>query len=207
MEEIIKELGNKIDQFKTESVSKSDYDSLKGELETLKTSNVSKEDYDALKGKLDELGLQFTELETKGGKKNVKSFLEIVEENRANIDASTKEKGTGKECEIIVKADTLRANVVGNPAALDLGVNGLLATKKLTVYDLFTKIPVPKNRNGVIRYVDWDAATTVKAAAAIAEGATFPENTAKWATYTLSLQKVGVTNPISEELLMIAKCM
>jgi len=144
-----------------------------------------------------EIKNQIAEIKTTA--KTEKTMLETVKENRAGIDASTKDKGNGKEHEFVIKADTLRASVVGNPNALDLGMNTLLATRKLTVYDLFPKVPVGKNLNGVIRYVDWDAATTVKAAAAIAEGGAFPESTAKWATYTLALQKVGVSVPVSEE--------
>jgi len=191
-------LNSKIDAIKTDSVSKADYDALKVELDALKTKEtVDKATVDALTTKLDDLALEVTE--SKGTEKQSQSFIELVKENREKIDGSTKEKGTGKEHEFVVKADTLRASVVGNPYALDLGQNGLLATRKLTVYDLFPKVPVGKNLNGVIRYVDWDAATTVKAAAAIAEGGAFPESTAKWATYTLGLQKVGVSVPVSEE--------
>lgn len=115
---------------------------------------------------------------------------------------SIKEAGSNRKThEFVVKADTLRASVVGNPAALDLMDIGQLATRKLHIYDIFPKIPVGKDQNGVVRYTDWDAATTVRAAAAVAEGGTFAESTAKWATYTLELKKVGDTVPVSEELL------
>ena len=192
-------LNIKIEAIKTEKVSKTDYDALKLELEAVKTANADKTVTDELQKKLDELALEVSEKADKGEATQTKSFIEVVKENRAEIDGSTKEKGTGKVHEFVVKADTLRANVVGNPYALDLGMNSLLATRKLTVYDLFTKVPVGKNLNGVVRYVDWDAATIAHAAAAIAEGGTFPESTAKWVTNTLTIQKVGVTNPISEE--------
>lgn len=126
------------------------------------------------------------------------SLIDVIKANEEGLKASTKK---GKNHEFVVKADTLRASVVGNPAALDLPGIGQLATRKLTVYDIFRKIPVPQGSNGVVRYVDWDAATSVRAAAARAEGGTFPESTAKWATYTLSLQKVGDIIPMSEELM------
>lgn len=192
-------LNIKIEAIKTEKVSKAEHDALKTELETLKEKGIEQSVIDAFKTQLDELALEVAEKADKGEATQTKSFLEVVKENRAEIDGSTKEKGTGKVHEFVVKADTLRANVVGNPYALDLGMNSLLATRKLTVYDLFAKVPVGKNLNGVVRYVDWDAATIARAAAAIAEGGTFPESTAKWVTNTLTIQKVGVTNPISEE--------
>ena len=125
-------------------------------------------------------------------------LVQIIEANKEGLEASTKK---GKDFEFTVKADTLRASVVGNQAALDLTDVGQLAHRKLTVYDIFRKVPVPAGSNGVVRYVDWDDATTVRAAAAIAEGAAFPESTAKWATYTLALQKVGDIIPMSEELM------
>ena len=115
---------------------------------------------------------------------------------------SIKDAGSNRKThEFVVKADTLRASVVGNQAALDLTEIGQLATRKLTMYDIFTKVPVGRDQNGVVRYTDWDEATKVRSAAAVAEGATFPESTAKWATYTLELKKVGDTVPVSEELL------
>jgi hypothetical protein len=195
MEDLIKELGTKIDAFKETSVSKEDLATLKQEFETLKSQGA---DVTALKGQIDELALTLKDVQEKGNA-NQESFLEIVKANREKINASTKEKGTGKECEIVVKADTVRASIANNGAALQLGMNTLLATRKLVVYDLFQKIPVPKNANGVIRYVDWDSATIARAAAAIAEGGVFPEDTAKWVTNTLTIQKVGTSIPISEE--------
>lgn len=130
--------------------------------------------------------------------KTVEEKLEaVIKTEREKINISLKNKG--QEHEFVVKADTLRASVVGNANALDVPGIGQLAYRKLTVYDMFTKIPVGINMNGTVRYVDWDDATKVRAAAAIAEAGTFPESTAKWATYTLTLKKVGDSIPLSEE--------
>jgi hypothetical protein len=126
------------------------------------------------------------------------TLLSVVTKNIEGIKGSTKK---GKDFEFEVKADTLRASVVGNASALEVNEIGQLAHRQLTVYDIFRKVPVPKDRNGVIRYVDWDEATVVRAAAAIAEGGTFPASTAKWATYTLSLEKIGDSIPMSEEFM------
>tara|TARA_R110002020_G_scaffold146608_2_gene321282 strand:+ start:3387 stop:4628 length:1242 start_codon:yes stop_codon:yes gene_type:complete len=101
---------------------------------------------------------------------------------------------------ISIKADTVRASVTDNESAFQLNGLGQLAHAKLTAYDIFTKIPVSDNNtNGVIRYYDWDAATTVRAAAAIAETGTFPESTAKWVGKTLNIEKIGDSLPVSEE--------
>ncbi|MDP6772423.1 MAG: phage major capsid protein, partial [Anaerolineales bacterium] len=58
---------------------------------------------------------------------------------------------------------------------------------------------VPTSANGTVRYVDWDEATKVRAAAMIAEGATFPESTAAWQTYTVKLKKVADILPWTDE--------
>jgi HK97 family phage major capsid protein len=155
----------------------------------------------AIKGLEDILKIQgevLTEIKLGGSGGKGQTILQVVEANKEQLKASTKK---GKEHEFEIKADTLRASVVGNPNALDLTDIGQLAHRKLTVYDMFRKVPVPKDNNGVVRYVDWDPATTVRAAAAKAEGADFPSSTAKWATYTLSLEKVGDSIPMSEEML------
>ena len=109
-------------------------------------------------------------------------------------------KGSTSAKEVVIKADTLRASVTGNQNALDLAGLGQLAHAKLTAYDIFNRIPVSDNNtNGVIRYYDWDSATIARAADTIAEGAAFPESTAKWVTKTLTLEKIGDTLPVSEE--------
>lgn len=138
-------------------------------------------------------------LQKGGAVEKVKSLVEVLEAEKDALGKAVKVKGS--EHEFFIKADTLRVNVVGNPAALDLDSIGQLGHRKLTLYDLFPKVPIGEGNNGVVRYVDWDPATTVRAAAAVAEGAVFPESTAKWATYTLDLKKVGDTIPMSEELI------
>jgi hypothetical protein len=145
-----------------------------------------------------EIANQIKELGTNSEEKK-ETLIEVVKANREKIDNSTRAKGNGQMTEFVVKADTVRASVTNNGYAMDLTDVGQYATRKLTVYDLFPKVPVAPNMNGVVRYVDWDPATLARAAAAIAEGAAFPESTAKWATYTMPLQKVGVTIPVSEE--------
>jgi hypothetical protein len=143
-------------------------------------------------------GEVLNQIQLNGSSTGKETILQVVKDNAEQLKASTKK---GKEHEFEIKADTLRSSVVDNPSAQDLTDVGQLATRNLTVYDIFRKVPVSKDRNGVVRYVDWDAATISRAAAAIAEGGTFPSSTAKWATYTLSLEKVGDSIPMSEEFM------
>lgn len=109
-------------------------------------------------------------------------------------------KKTGATIELVIKADTLRASIEDNAQATDLTTIGQLATRKLSLYNLFPKIPVSiGNHNGVIRYYDWDEATTDRAAAMVAEGQPFPQSEAKWKMYSLDLKKIGDTLPVSAE--------
>lgn len=130
-------------------------------------------------------------------KGEVKSATEQIKENRVELKGLAN-RSNHKDVEI--KADTNRASVVGNQQAVELNDIGQLATRKLSMYDAFQKIPVSgSNHNGTIRYYDWDEATIARAAAMVAEGAAFPESTASWKTETVELRKVGDTLPVTEE--------
>jgi len=143
-----------------------------------------------------ELALKVTELETKGVKSVVKTFVDEIKENKESLKAIAK----GGNAEIVMKADTLRASIATDPSGLFIGGIGQLQRVKRSLYNFFPKIQVGKgNHSGVIRYIDWDEATTVKAAANVAEGVAFAESTAKFKGYSLSLQKIGDTLPVSEE--------
>jgi hypothetical protein len=152
---------------------------------------------DKAKEDITELALQVKEIEAKGGTSSLESELsKELKEKKESIRSIAK----GAKEEITVKANTLRASIATNPHDLLIDGIGQLQRVKRSLYDIFRKIPVAKgNHNGTIAYVDWDEATTVKAAAMIAEGAAFPESTAKFKGYTLQLQKIGDTLPVSEE--------
>lgn len=160
---------------------------------------VQKEsDLDALKKLAQTLekevaALKEVKKETPGVLKSLAMALkERMTEIKGLSTASTSE-------EVVVKADTLRANVLLTQQATDLTDVGQLPTRKLSMYDVFPKITLGTNNNGTVRYYDWDEATTVRAAAMVAEGGTFPESTAKWKRYSLDLKKIGDTLPVSEE--------
>jgi hypothetical protein len=192
------------------------FKSLEKAIEDAEKASTSKEEIEAIKEnfeqsiadanstfteKLRAQGVEIGELKNRinaDADKSKSSLLKEVEKNAEQIKASTQK---GKDHTFVIKADTLRSSVVGNPNAFDLTTIGQLAHRKLTVYDAFRKVPVPDNSNGVVRYVDWNPATTERAAAARAEGAVFPESTARWATYTLNLEKVGDMIPMSEEFM------
>ena len=171
-----------------------DVDSIKDELKTIKENS----DLTDVKKTIDKLEQKIEGLKAEGGSKDKEpTLVKSIKEKMDSIKQLA--KGVSSK-EVVVKADTLRANIDGNQQAFELGTIGQLATRRLSMYDLFAKIPVGVgNHNGTIRYYDWDEETISRAATMIAEGVKFPESEAKWKTYTLPLRKVGDTLPVSEE--------
>ena len=196
MEEIIKELGTKIDAMKNESVSKTELNALKEELKAIEKMATT-EQVETLKGNLDELAEKLVEMQK--GEKVEKTLLEEVIENKEKINALAK---GDKKVEVELKALSNRASIANNTEAVRLSGIGQLGVKLRALYDFFPKVQVGNgNNNGTIAYIDWDEDTTVRAAASVAEGATFPESTAKFAEYTKKLQKIGDTLPVTEEFM------
>ena len=193
MEEIIKELGTKIDAMKNESVTKAELIEVMSKIADLQAKG---NDVDALKANIEEVAVKVLELETKGS--NVaKTLKEELEENKEQL----KDILGGRRGEIEVKALTNRASISGNTNAYVLPTIGQLGVKARALYDVLPKIQISNrsNDNGVIKYHDWDEATTARASAMVAEGATFPESTAKFIERTISIRKIGDTLPVTEE--------
>lgn len=127
--------------------------------------------------------------------KENKERLSVLARTKTGVTA-----GFVNKYDIVIKADTLRASIATNNHYLQIGGIGQLGRVEVGIYDICTKYPVSKgNHNGTIAYTDWDEDTTVKNAAAVAEGVAFNESTAKFKGYTLPLRKIGDTLPVSEE--------
>lgn len=132
------------------------------------------------------------------GTSSKKAFELEIKANKEAIQAIAK----GQAGELVVKAPTLRASVDSSTAAVRLEDIGQLGVKRRALYDVLPKITVADGNNqGVIRYIDWDEDTIVRAAKVIAEGAAFDPSTAKWKEYVLPLRKIGDTIIVSEEFL------
>ena len=181
-----------------EGVSKSEFDTLKGEIERLNTNNVSTETIEALKGKLDDLALEVAEKADKGSEQTSKTLKEEFEENKETIKAII---SGDRRAEVEIKALTTRASISGNTNAYVLPTIGQLGVKARALYDVLPKVQISNrsNDNGVIKYHDWDEATTARAAAMVAEGGTFPESTATFIERTMPIRKIGDTLPVTEE--------
>jgi HK97 family phage major capsid protein len=158
------------------------------------SSGISKAEFDEVK----ELVNQWKEQNGLNSEKNtpIAVLSAEIKANKESLKAVIKNNGK----EVTLKANTVRASIATNPHYLVLDGIGQLQRIARSLYNRFRKIPVSRgNHNGTIAYVDWDEATTIKAAAMVAEGQPFPESTAKFKGYTLPLRKIGDTLPVSEE--------
>lgn len=200
-QEQIDALQSKIDGYKANLETKADkevIESLKSELETLKTNGVDKATVDALKANIDDLALQLKDATEKANPTNTDKVSEEIKAKKEQI----KNVASGGKGEVEIKALSNRASIANNTEAVRLGTIGQLGVKLRALYDFFPKVQVGDgNHNGTISYIDWDEDTTVRAAAIVAEGGTFPESTAKFAEYTKKLQKIGDTLPVTEEFM------
>ncbi len=199
--------GEKISEQVKEALKDVDAEKLK---ELLEKELVSKEDIEDL-AKSEDLGQLktiVTEIEEKvnqvvenSSKKSGNTLEDAAKEIEENKETLKSIASRQSNKEVTIKALTLRSSVATNTIGLDLPGIGQFGRKARTFYDFLAKqvIPLPSDHAGIIRYRDWDEATTVKAAAAVAEGAAFPESTAKWKGYTLPIEKIGDTLPVTEE--------
>lgn len=129
----------------------------------------------------------------------VVSIAKQLKENKEKIKQLATSKAGGSE-EVVIKADTVWASIATNNHYLQVNNIGQLGTKLPGLYDICAKITVGKgNHQGTIAYTDWDEASIVRSAAAVAENTAFAESTAKFKGYTLALRKIGDTLPVSEE--------
>lgn len=169
------------------------------EAATLKSQIEEATKNNASKAEIEELRETLKQIQESASAQTAKS--ESVEKQLADNKELLKAIASGTSAkEVVIKALTNRASVQLTQQAYDLPDIGQLATRKLSMYDVFPKLNLSgSNDNGTIRYYDWDEDTIVRAAASVAEGALFPESTAKFKRYSLPIQKIGDTLPVTEE--------
>lgn len=167
------------------------------EAEIQAEKDAAKVKEDQLKGLIEDVKT-IKETSVAGGQGNSNSSLITeMKENKEELSNMMKGNGTG---EVTLKAVTARASIATNPNQMLLPGIGQLIRIARSLYDIFRKVDLPiGDHNGKITYIDWDEDTTVKAAAAVAEGGTFPESTAAFKGYDISLKKIGDSLPVNEE--------
>ena len=166
------------------SVSKADYDAL---VLRLKTS----EDAAVIQGQT----IQSMKGNAGGSSQTLKQLLESEKDAVANSLVAK-----GREHSFMVsKALATSSAVANNTDSFRDDTLSPLASKKLAIYDLFRKVRIGKNNNGTISYRDWDASTTARGAATVAEGAAFPASTVAWEQFSINIKKIGDSIPYTAE--------
>ena len=174
-----------------------------------KLSVSNKTQFEAeLKAVKEAFELEIKKVQDHADKLDVKLQSKNMENKTISLAQELKEKkesikllmvGNGTQ-DLEVKALTNLASVSNNALGFFIPEITQLGTKERSLYNVLPKVAVSDSNNGgVVRYRDWDEATTVRAAAMVAEGAAFPESTAKFQWYTENLRKVGDTLPVTEE--------
>ena len=160
---------------------------------------VSKSDYDALKAKFEAVSEYVTELKENEGSNGSKG-LDLDKVVKNNLESIKESFSTKRDHSFNVsKALTLSTAVTGNTDSYRDDTISPLASRRLSLYDLFKKVRIGKNNAGSISYRDWDTATTARAAAMVAEGGTFPESTVKWEQKSINIKKIGDSIPWTAE--------
>ena len=186
--EFLNELSKSIDG----SATKESVETLKTELSKVATKEALK----GLESQIESVATKLTEMNTEGKEAKTQTLSKALQDNKEKL----KSIADGTKGNVVIKATTNRASIANNDQAYELTDIGQLATRKLSMYDIFPKIPVSEsNNNGVIRYYDWNEDTINRAAAAVAEGAQFPESTAKFKKGTITIEKIGDTLPVTED--------
>lgn len=181
VEEGNKENGQKIAELKNEMLEnvKKSFDILKEHGEALKNMKV---------------------LNKKTGEKV--TFKEAVEnamtENKEKIAAfkAGKLDGTG---EIEVKTTVLDAAVQGSTASYRLDGIGKQPVRQIFLEQLFAQGRVSANSGGTITY--WDQDTLTRNADNVAEDGLIPESAINWQEYSVKVEKIADSIPVSSEAL------
>ena len=190
-------------------------ETLKTEVQELKDKeNVSKEDFEKLQTKFDVTIEEVSKLkegeESKVKFESIEDQLSSVIKNNTDRIKSACEGGKGSEFSFKIKTGVNNVNktlastasVSGNTRALYLDGIGMFANRKLGLMDAVREMRIdPDGSHSSIRYWDWDESQRVLNAAAIAEGAAFPEDAIGFIEQTIPIRKIGTTIPITEELM------
>lgn len=199
-EQIAEDLQNGINTIKTDlanASTKEDVATLKTELNSLIEAN--KGVTETHKTELADLQEQLNVIKekTEGASNKAQSLDDVLKANQEAIKTSFEVKQDHNFT--VSKALTMSTAVSGNTDSYRDDTLSPLATKTLAIYDLFRKVRIGKNNNGTITYRDWDAATTARAAAMVAEGAAFPESTVAWEQFSINIKKIGDSIPYTAE--------
>jgi len=153
-------------------------------------------DLKVVKDLSDEVSLEVNKMKNAGEEAKGETLEGVIKLNFDKIvEASTKDQ---VKHQFNVTEKVLTGAVTSSITARDNTLSPL-AFRHLKMSDLFRHITLGKDNAGTITYIDWDTATTTRAAAMVAEGAQFPSSDAAWEEFAIKLKKIGDSIPVSEE--------
>jgi HK97 family phage major capsid protein len=202
MEEIIKELGTKIDAMKNESVSKTELNALKEELKAIEKMATT-EQVATLKGNLDELAEKLVEMQ-KSENVDSNGFVELEKGLTEKADEIARQKTSGTIANFTVKAvgPVLTTNVThaggGSVVAMTQNTGELYATpdNRLFAEGIMNFMPVELDSIVYIDEVNGEGG-----AGMTAEGSTKSQSDVDYVERTLNLQNVTHFIKVSTKML------
>ena len=153
----------------------------------------------------EEVGLKVNEIKSSHEAEKGSDILSVVRKNMDKVRSAMKStvKGEGVHeftvtKEAVAKTLATTGSVTSTRTYRD---NQLvpLDKRRMVMSDLWRHITIGADQAGTITYIDWDTATTARAAAAVAEGVAFPESTVAWEEFSIKMKKIGDSLPVTEE--------
>ncbi len=196
-EELMTALKDELKSFKENLPQYITHEDMQKQLESyegqLKDLNV-KEDLSELKSAIEEQGLKLREFAEKN--QEPESVKDVFEKNKEQIKALA--SGGSKSHSLVLKTTVERSSITSDYRGFMLPGFGQIATPRLSIRQLFRTIPINMaDTGGVVRWTDQSSVT--RAAAATAEGATYPESAIAWTGYSKTVEKIGDSIPVSKE--------
>ncbi len=165
-------------------------DSIKTLREDINKSNVDQ--LKALQKTLEIQGLALNKLMTDGkvpSQKTIEDQLFAIKDDLKNAASKT----------VTIKTDVTSASLTDSAFANDMTGVGQLAHLATKLLGLFAKGSIADGQGGVVRYVDQTAVT--RSTDFVAEAGVKPESAITWAVYTVPLETIADTIPVTNQAL------
>jgi len=199
------DLNAKLDEFKSmveAKASKEDISAAIGKAFEGKTLSEVMNSIVEVKELAEEIGLQVGELKNARKESQKDNLLSVIKENHdATVKAVKSNRMDVHEFNVSAKALATVSAVTSTRSYRDNELVPLDA-RRMVMGDLWRHVSIGKDSAGTIVYIDWDTATTARAAASVAEGVAFPESTVAWEEKSITMKKIGDTIPVTEEFVV-----
>ena len=199
------DLNTKLDEFKALVEAKASKEDISEAISGAFEGKTIKEVMDSIvevKELADEIGLQVGELKNVRKENESNDLGAIIKENyEASVSAVKSNRRDMHEFTVSEKALATVSAVTSTRSYRDNELVPLDA-RRMVMQDLWRHVSIGKDSAGTIVYIDWDTATTARAAASVAEGTQFPESTVAWEEKSILMKKIGDSIPVTEEFVV-----